>query len=128
MRFGSALMVSLGWAVILIISLVLLYDQAEGWDGTGTDPMDGVPVVWVGLLFAIGYVPLALYFGKTKPTSIGSTFIMILAFAPMAMMSFALAADHTLGSAMGDLIAVTSGVLNLAVIMTSLMISTRAHR
>lgn len=122
------MMVSMGWTAILIISLIRVYDRAEGWDGTGTDPLDGVPVVWIGLIFAVGYIPLALYFGKNKPTSIGSTFVMLLAFAPMAMMSFALAADHTLGSAMGDLIAVTSGVLNLAVIITSVMISAKAQR
>ncbi len=120
-------MVSLGWAAILTISLVRLYGQAKDWDGTGTDPLDGVPVVWIALVFAVAYVPLALYYGKKKPTSIGSTFVIVLAFVPMVMMSFALAADHTLGSAMGDLIAVTSGVLNLAVIVTSLMISARSR-
>lgn len=127
-RLASALAVSLGWTAILTLSLFRLYDRAKSYNGIGSDPLDGVVVVWLGLALAVAYVPLALYYGKRRPTSLGSAFVMVLAFVPMAMMSFALAVDHTLGSAMGDLIAVTSGVFNLAVIVTSVMIFTRAAR
>lgn len=89
---------------------------------------DGRLLITIAIAIASAYLLAGAVAWKRRVTSIRSAFGFTVAFVPMAMMSFALAVDHTLDSTLGDLLAVSGGVLNLAVIASSWIITKRQQR
>lgn len=130
-RFGSALTVSVGWAVFLVIAA----RRIGGLTNVGSDDSvflsngdaDGAEgLVWFGVGIAVAYIVVSLWLGIRKPDTWLSAFVVTLLFGPMVMMSFALAFSHTFGTVLGDVLSTGSGVLNVAVIATSWLISTNS--
>lgn len=123
-RFFSSTVVSGGWLIVLGRSAMRLSD--EGADSRYAS--DGSTLTLVGALIAASYLAFGSFAWRRRLSSVQNSFAFTAAFAPMVMMSFALALDHTLGSAMGDVLVVGGGVLNLAVIVSSWLITQRADR
>lgn len=120
-RFFSGSVVSGGWVVALGSAILRL-------SGSGAESNDGQVLTALAIAIASAYLVGGALAWKRRVTSTRSAFGFTVAFVPMAMMSFALAIDHTFDTTLGDLLAVSGGVLNLAVIASSWIITQRQQR
>lgn len=117
-RAFAGVVVSLGWIVAMATALTKIDPADAGEDA---------PLV-LGLIIAVGYLLVVIAFRFKQFRSESTSFALTVLFVPMVMLSFAMAIDHTLESAVADVAVVGSGVLNLAVIVNSWLITTKSGR